>query len=312
MPSATAPAVATATRSWVSSSSSRLWLAPLAQEGDWAAYLDDQNTGLVYYFNGATGEALWEPPTSTFPLVSLDPNQRIIASVKQEEYKAKVVATPTSSATTKTDDTPTASSNEQQQQQEQQRGGFPFFGRKKKQEESIVQVSEPKKEEEERSDDSTSQTNKLRFGFGIVKSVFGKPNDGKDSTDNANAFATTTTAIATTTTTLENEKEDRIHGLPKMAQSDQELLEESLDKDKQSRLTKLQHEQKNKRNKAVDERRRGGDSSGPTGSGTGTSTGTGDSRRRSGGLVAVANPFSRFLSVFSVEPKFLGEKIKIN
>ena len=124
------------------------------------------------------------------------------------------------------------------------------------------------------------------------------------TTTTAAAATTMATAIATTTTTLENEKEDRIHGLPKTAQSDQELLEESLDKDKQSRLTKLQHEQKNKRNKAVDERRRGGDSSGPTGSGTGTSTGTGDSRRRSGGLVAVANPFSRFLSVFSVEPKF--------
>ena len=40
---------------------------PLATEGDWAAYLDGGNTGLVYYFNSITGESLWEPPTETFP-----------------------------------------------------------------------------------------------------------------------------------------------------------------------------------------------------------------------------------------------------
>jgi len=120
--------------------------------------------------------------------------------------------------------------------------------------------------------------------------------------------ATTTTPAATPVTTtgttgrgLETEKEERLHGLPKTAQSDQELLEESLDKDKQTRLTKLQHDQKNKRNKAVDERRRGGD-------GSGSSSSTGPSPRRGSGIVAMANPFSRFLSVFSVEPKFPSHK----
>eukprot|EP00977_Amphora_coffeiformis_P013226 scaffold3408_cov129-Amphora_coffeaeformis.AAC.21 len=30
---------------------------PLAMEGDWTAYLDEESTGLIYYFNGKTGES---------------------------------------------------------------------------------------------------------------------------------------------------------------------------------------------------------------------------------------------------------------
>ena len=53
------------------SPTSRLWSTPepLATEGDWSAYLDNDRTGYVYYFNGVTGESLWEPPTTTFPFV---------------------------------------------------------------------------------------------------------------------------------------------------------------------------------------------------------------------------------------------------
>mmetsp|Transcript_13458 Transcript_13458/g.29224 ORF Transcript_13458/g.29224 Transcript_13458/m.29224 type:complete len:629 (-) Transcript_13458:283-2169(-) len=42
---------------------------PLATEGDWSAYLDDETTGYVYYFNSVSGESLWERPTETFPIV---------------------------------------------------------------------------------------------------------------------------------------------------------------------------------------------------------------------------------------------------
>ncbi|KAL7551504.1 hypothetical protein ACHAWF_014697 [Thalassiosira exigua] len=42
---------------------------PLATEGDWSAYLDAESTGYVYYFNDATGESTWNPPTATFPPV---------------------------------------------------------------------------------------------------------------------------------------------------------------------------------------------------------------------------------------------------
>ncbi|KAL7522660.1 hypothetical protein ACHAWX_007602 [Stephanocyclus meneghinianus] len=45
---------------------------PLATEGDWSAYLDEETTGYVYFFNGVTGESRWEKPTETFPDVTLD------------------------------------------------------------------------------------------------------------------------------------------------------------------------------------------------------------------------------------------------
>ena len=32
---------------------------PLAREGSWNAYLDAEETGLIYYFNDITGEASW-------------------------------------------------------------------------------------------------------------------------------------------------------------------------------------------------------------------------------------------------------------
>lgn len=45
---------------------------PLAREGDWAAYFDD-GYGRVYYFNHATGDTTWDPPTPTFPAPSDGP-----------------------------------------------------------------------------------------------------------------------------------------------------------------------------------------------------------------------------------------------
>lgn len=91
--------------------------------------------------------------------------------------------------------------------------------------------------------------------------------------------------VSTTT-----EKKERHHHhldvVPLTQQSDTELLQESLTKDKQERLQKLQSDQKNRRNKAVEERRK----TTPTPS------------------EVQPNPFSRFLSVFSVEPQFPNHK----
>lgn len=43
-----------------------------AQEGSWKAYLDDEKTGLIFYYNHQTGESKWEPPSPSFPAVQLN------------------------------------------------------------------------------------------------------------------------------------------------------------------------------------------------------------------------------------------------
>lgn len=63
---------------------------PLATEGEWAAYLDEENTGVIYYFNTRTGDSLWEPPTNTFPEVYLKPSKRRRAEAKRAEYYKKL------------------------------------------------------------------------------------------------------------------------------------------------------------------------------------------------------------------------------
>lgn len=65
-------------------------IKPLATEGDWTAYLDDEGTGFVYYFNGVTGESLWEKPTDTFPDVTLDGSLKQTAIEKQGAYLKSV------------------------------------------------------------------------------------------------------------------------------------------------------------------------------------------------------------------------------
>lgn len=62
---------------------------PLGEEGCWTAYLDDVNTGLVYYFNTETGESAWTPPTDTFPSISLSKDQQVIATNLQKNYRDK-------------------------------------------------------------------------------------------------------------------------------------------------------------------------------------------------------------------------------
>lgn len=154
-----------------SSSSSRLFLEPLAEEGEWAAYLDDANTGLVYYFNAGTGESRWEPPTSSFPSVSLDPNQRVAAKSKQEEYKATLVD----------------AAEEKEEQEAKKGGGFSFFGRgKKKVEEVVAEIEEPVVEEEKKGG---------RFGLGAI---FGgrKSNQEADVEDAINGAAAAIAASA--------------------------------------------------------------------------------------------------------------------
>lgn len=60
---------------------------PLAREGSWQAYLDEETTGLVYYFDTATGESRWEPPTESFPEVRLPRRKQRLADNLRKEYR---------------------------------------------------------------------------------------------------------------------------------------------------------------------------------------------------------------------------------
>ena len=65
-------------------------MKPLATEGDWSAYLDDETTGLIYYFNGKTGQSVWEPPTKTFPSVKMTRRQEQIMTQKRSQYESSL------------------------------------------------------------------------------------------------------------------------------------------------------------------------------------------------------------------------------
>jgi protein phosphatase PTC7 len=62
-------------------------LEPLAAEGDWQAFLDEETTGLIYYFDGKTGESLWEPPTDSFPEIRLSRKQQRLADELRRNYR---------------------------------------------------------------------------------------------------------------------------------------------------------------------------------------------------------------------------------
>lgn len=62
-------------------------LEPLAEEGSWQAFLDEETTGLIYYFDSETGESLWEPPTASFPKVRLNRKKQRLADDLRRKYR---------------------------------------------------------------------------------------------------------------------------------------------------------------------------------------------------------------------------------
>lgn len=62
---------------------------PLAQEGPWQAFLDDSNTGLIYYYNVESGETEWIRPTSTFPKVAMRTEDKKQVLAVRQEYADK-------------------------------------------------------------------------------------------------------------------------------------------------------------------------------------------------------------------------------
>lgn len=132
---------------------------------------------------------------------------------------------------------------------------------------------------------SSSEASTSKMGRRVVKASPPPPREPTTTTR-----PTTTTSTTSSNKKKKDEEEDHHdHALPKTAQSDDELLQESLDKEKERRLLRLQRVQKSKRQTHVMARRREVDG--------------GASANK-----ATANPFSRFLSVFSVEPSFPSHK----
>ena len=57
---------------------------PLEEIGEWAAYLDENGSGLIYYFNSRTGESTWETPNDEFRVKNKDkrsPNGKVVKKI---------------------------------------------------------------------------------------------------------------------------------------------------------------------------------------------------------------------------------------
>jgi len=102
--------------------SSRLYASdpePLAIEGDWAAYLDAETTGYVYYFNTVSGESKWEPPTETFPTVDASsPAAEAVTSQTSDEEERE----------TRKEERRQRREERKREQEENGGGGGGFFG----------------------------------------------------------------------------------------------------------------------------------------------------------------------------------------
>ena len=60
----------------------------LARQGAWTAYLDEEETGFVYFFNQITGKTQWEAPTITFPELNFpifQPKPKVEQLLQEEE-----------------------------------------------------------------------------------------------------------------------------------------------------------------------------------------------------------------------------------
>jgi len=62
---------------------------PLAKEGQWQAFLDEDTTGLIYYFNVDTGVSMWEPPTTTFPKVRMTRREKKQMMNIRQDYRGE-------------------------------------------------------------------------------------------------------------------------------------------------------------------------------------------------------------------------------
>jgi protein phosphatase PTC7 len=136
-------------------------LEPLGSEGEWTAYLDEDTTGLVYYFNGKTGEALWEPPTKSFPKVTLEAPMKKQADAKLAEYEKSRSEQPAQKKgffETLMDDKPEAATAEKETKgKPEQEDWFNFLKDEKQQQASVAATA--KKEEKSTATPATKDVN---------------------------------------------------------------------------------------------------------------------------------------------------------
>lgn len=69
----------------------------LQVEGTWKAYVDKEQSNAVYYYNTATGESQWKPPTPTFPPIQSSVSKRVVESAPPKRSATLQVASGSSS-----------------------------------------------------------------------------------------------------------------------------------------------------------------------------------------------------------------------
>ena len=61
----------------------------MAKEGKWKAFLDEDTTGVIHYFNVDTGVNIWDPPTVTFPKIRMTWREKKRMVAIREDFAAK-------------------------------------------------------------------------------------------------------------------------------------------------------------------------------------------------------------------------------
>ena len=71
----------------------------LQVEGSWKAYVDKKQNNSVYYYNTATGESQWKPPTPTFPHIRSSASKRVVEAAPPLERSSVTTAMKASTTT---------------------------------------------------------------------------------------------------------------------------------------------------------------------------------------------------------------------
>ena len=172
----------------------------LAREGSWAAYVDEEVSGMIYYFNTKTGESVWEPPTSTFPKIKMSKKEKDKMMAKRRAYAETLRAT---------DEVPSQAEGSFLTKFMQSFTSLPEETTDEQKEQSVKAAETRKDEKETLSEtvDGSSET-EAKEGQGFFN-FFGK-SDGEKDGDKGSMFGLNLFAgeEANTELTVENEFEE--------------------------------------------------------------------------------------------------------